>query len=279
MKNYIFLITFIFSYNIYSQRNAENYAVINIGLNGIVGGVGAIINKKDNEKTGKIFLNGFLKGCAAGTLTYSGKLMSGNIGKESNLIFAWPGKITYWAGNSMMENASMNRPLFEQFNINLGVFRVEYNPSKGNLKAKLLPLSTVAIGYVAFKSKFELEKTLVTGELIFSSSRFNNLELDFRGFTLGNIIVLNSQYVNDNSTISHEIIHVFQNSDFNFINTWVTPSLDKNNFFKKTSPYIYYEFNSVLSQGIYWTQHRSGDNYYRNIFEREAATFSDTFSD
>lgn len=279
MKNIIFILTCFLSHQIHSQRNAEDYAIINVGLNGIVGGVGAVINKNEQEKIGKTFVRGFLKGCAAGTVTYSGKLITGNISKESNLIYAWPGKITYWTGNSMMENAAMNRPLFSQFNMNLGIFRMEYNFSNSDFKTKLLPLTTIATGYIATQSKFEIGKSLATGELIFSSNRFTNLDVEYRGFTLGNVVVLNSNYANNYSTVGHEIIHIFQNNDFNFVNTWLSPLLSKSNFFRKTSPYIYYEFNTLLNQGLYWTQQRSEDDYYNNLFESEAATFTHTFRD
>lgn len=277
MKNAIFLLICFSSQNMNCQRNAEDYAFINIGLYGVVTAVGAIINKNEEDKLGKTLLKGFLNGCAAGTLTYSGKLLIGNISKESNLIYAWPGKITYWAGNSMMESAVMNRPIFDQYNINFGVVRLEYKISTSNIKAKLLPLTTIATGYIATQSKFELGKSLATGELIFSSNKFNNLNMDFKGFTVGNIVVLNSVYTNDYSTLSHEMIHVSQNNDFNFTNAWVKPFLNRNTFFKKTSSFIYYEFNTLFNQGLYWTQYKNGNDYYRNIFESEAATFSHTF--
>lgn len=239
-----------------------------------------MINKKGEDKLGKRFLKGFLNGCLGGSLIYSGKLMIGNVGKESNLIYAWPGKLTYWAGNSIMENAAMNRPIFEQYNMNLGIVRLEYNFSSSRIKTKFLPLTTIATAYIASQSKFELKKSLATGELIFSSSKFNDkLDMSFRGFTAGNVVVLESESANNFGTISHEIIHIAQNNDFNFTNAWLIPVLKQNSFFLKTNPFIYYEFNTLLNQGIYWTQYKTGDNYYRNIFESEAATFSKTFPD
>lgn len=279
IKVLLFVIFFSFQ-NINSQRNAQDYAIINIGLNGVVSGVGAIIKKTEEDKLGKVFVKGFLNGCLGGSLIYSGKLMIGNVGKESNLIYGWPGKITYWAGNSIMENAAMNRPIFEQYNINLGVVRLEYKFSSSKIKAKLLPLTIITAGYIASQSKFELNKSLATGELIFSSSNFDKeVYVPYRGFTLGNVVVLGSEFVNNYGTISHEMIHVAQNNDFNFTNAWIMPSLNKNSFFSKTSSYIYYEFNFILSNALYSSQIRNADNYYSNIFESEAATFSNTFKD
>lgn len=279
MKIRLFLLICFLSQSIHGQKRAGDYAIINIGLYGVVSGVGAVINKKDDEKSGKTFLKGFLYGCAAGSLTFSGKMIMGNVSKESSLNYAWPAKVTYWAGNSMMENVAMNRPIFEQFNINMGIIRVEFNTSNSHFKAKLLPLTTIATGYIATQSKFEINKSLATGELIFSSNEFNNLEMNYKGFALGNVVVLNSSFVDSYSTISHEIIHVYQNNDFNFINAWIHPSLNHYNFFKKTSPFIYYEFNTIVNQALYWTQYKSGNDYYQNIFENEAATLSHTFRD
>ncbi|AWA30240.1 hypothetical protein HYN48_09185 [Flavobacterium magnum] len=277
MRHIIFLIVIGIYCEGQAQRNAKDYAFINIGFHSVVAGVGAVINKKEGEKTGRTFIKGLLGGAAGGSLMYSGKLLTGNISKENTLGYAWPGKIIYSAGNSIMENAAMNRPVLSQFHMNIGIVRLGYDFTKSKINAKVLPLTTIITAYIATQSKFEAVKSLCSGEIIFSSNKFNSLDLDFRGFTVGNVVVLHSNYAQNYQTIGHEIIHTFQNNDFNFTNAWILTLADKNNFYRTTSKYLYYEFNTLLNQAAYWLQYRNDDGYYSNVFESEAAAFTHTF--
>ncbi len=56
------IIALFMSHLVPAQDTDTEMALYNIGLGGIVGGIGASLNKKKEESFGKTFLAGFLKG-------------------------------------------------------------------------------------------------------------------------------------------------------------------------------------------------------------------------
>ena len=73
MKNIFFslLIVFIILPNTSeSQNNNTQAALYNVGIGGFFGGIGAIINKKKQEKPMKVFLKGFWQGFVGGYLVW-----------------------------------------------------------------------------------------------------------------------------------------------------------------------------------------------------------------
>jgi outer membrane usher protein FimD/PapC len=77
--------------------------------------------------------------------------------------------------------------------------------------------------YAAVRCDFELKRTLQTGEFIFSGDILS--EYNFNGIALANTIVLNKAQLGSYSTLSHEIIHVYQDYDFNVSNTYLNKPL------------------------------------------------------
>ena len=73
-KLVITFLIILFSSNLtYPQANDTEAMLYNVGFGGISGAVGAMINKKENEKLGKAALKGFLQGSLGGYVTFESK--------------------------------------------------------------------------------------------------------------------------------------------------------------------------------------------------------------
>ena len=108
------------------HKNDFEAGLFNIGFGGIVGGFGAVINKKPNEKTGKVFLKGFYQGALGGYLLFESKRLVGKFGNTGNYNYVWPSKLINFAGVSIIENAAGNRNFWERWHINFGFNRLEF---------------------------------------------------------------------------------------------------------------------------------------------------------
>lgn len=281
VKNILVFLIIIVTSNIFCQNTKLEYGFYNVGLGSVVGGIGAIINKKPNEKTGKVLLKGIYQGALGGAVIYESKLLISNIAEKQSLEYAWYGSLTNSIGNSFIENASLNKNFYEQINFNIGFNRFEIYPTNNfHFKYKIMPISLILLGYVASKSKFEAKISLETGQFVFSSSKFNTLVTDYRAFTIGNVIVYDSRLIGDSSTFSHEMIHVFQYYDYNFVNSLTKKPIDNlfrnSNFYKKASKFIYSDLQAPVLYLLYQSQYKSGSQYYENFYEREAGIYSNT---
>ena len=278
---YLFI---IFQTNAICQNTKQEFGLYNVGLGSIVGGIGAIINKKPDEKTGNVFLKGLWQGALGGAVVYQSKLLVGQIAEKQDFAYAWPASLTNSIGNSIIENACLNKNFYEQINFNVGFNRFEVYPTNNfKLKYKIMPVSLVLLGYVAVQSKFEPEISMKAGQFVFSSSNFRIQNIDnYRGFALGNIICFNPNFVGNNSTFSHEMIHVFQYYEYNFLSKLTKKPIDNmfknSNFYNNASKFIYSDVEGlILLRSLYLAEYKIGSRYYENFFEREAAIYSDTF--
>lgn len=96
----LLIMTFV---NSYTQQNKTEMALYNIGLGSFVGGIGAVINKNPNEKTGKVFLKGFLQGGLGGYLVYESKNFILKIPDNNKLEYAWGAKLINSMGSSIIK--------------------------------------------------------------------------------------------------------------------------------------------------------------------------------
>lgn len=281
MKKIIFLFIFLISFNIQSQNTKFEYGIYNVGLGGFVGGIGALINKSKEEKPLKVFANGFWKGSIGGGMIHLSKLSVGEISNKSDYSYSWLAKVNNSLGTSFVENATLNRPLFSNFHINLlGFNRLEFRTqNQFKVKYKLMPIAFLMSTYVIATSKFEFNKTIATGELVFSRDKISIS--DYRGYTLGTSIVMNNSFINDKHTFSHELIHVYQYYDFNFLNSFINKPLNKftnkSKFFSKLD-FLYYDIQSPFLFGLYSIE-QTKPKYFDNFFEKEAGFYSNTLRD
>lgn len=274
------LITAFLIPDVKAQNTRGEYGIYNTALGSVMGGIGAVINKKTEEKFGKVLLKGMWQGALGGFIVHESKMLIGKLSEEDSFQYSWYSKFVNAAGNSIIENATMNRDFYDQWNINFGFNRLEFHTKdKFRVKYKVMPVSLFLTGYVAFQSKFEWEKTFQTGEMIFSSSGSKLSGIDYAGVTIGTAVVMNSDYVNDKTVYAHEFIHVYQYYDYNFVNSFVNKPVYKltDRWFGKVNQYIYYDFNGVVLNPLYNMEYEEGfDKYYENFFEREAALYSHT---
>tara|TARA_R110000744_G_scaffold256465_1_gene371939 strand:+ start:10484 stop:11341 length:858 start_codon:yes stop_codon:yes gene_type:complete len=278
----ILILSFLFSFqNSLGQDSKWEMAIYNIGLGGIVSGIGAVINKDPNDKLTKSFLKGFSKGAIGGYIVYESKNLIGKIERERKLEYGWAAKIVNSTGTSIIEGASLNNDFLSSWHLNIGFNRFELlTKDKWRVKYRIMPISFILTAYAAIGNKFEISNSLRSGELLFSNSKVSLNSIESRGINYGNVIVYNSSEAEYLATISHEIIHTFQYYDFNFVNTYFKSSFEKwqenSRFFRKSSKFLYYDFNGPFLGLLYQLENIERDNFYDNFFENEAAFWSNT---
>lgn len=276
MKQIISAVTIMICINSYSQQSEFEIGLYNIGLGGFGSAIGAVINKKPNEKKFNVFCNGFLKGSLGGAFVYGSKKMVSQIHIKEKIEYNWPAKILNSLGTSIIENASSNRGFLEQIHINFGFNRLEFYPKENfKVKYKVMPAALVTTFISAIDSKPEWGLMLRSGEVIFSTND-KNLE-SLNGQTLLTSFKVRESEINNYLVLAHEIIHLYQYSDYNFVNPYfnkLTTKINTGNKFIDSN--IYWDFNSIVIGSLYQLENINRSNYYNNFFEYEAAFFSNT---
>lgn len=264
---------FLFSQS-YGQNTKTEMALYNIGLGSVFSGVGALINKKPGERWEKVLLKGMGQGALGGYLIYESKNLIGEINNKQKWEYSWYGKIVNSVGTSIVENASSNRNFWEKWHLNFGFNRLEfYTKDKFQIKYKIMPISLFLTVSTAVGNKFELEKTLQTGEIIFS-----NIGTQSSGRTYGNVLLIEHNSLDDYAVYTHEIIHIYQYYDYNFINTYLDKPYAKwsqqSNTFSKINDIFYIDLNGVILRPLYLLENGNRNCYYDNFFENEAGFYT-----
>jgi len=249
------------------HKNDFEAGLFNIGFGGVIGGIGAVINKKPNEKMGKVFLKGFSQGALGGYLLFESKRLVGKFSETGRYGYVWPSKLVNSAGVSIIENAAANRNFWEQWHINIGFNRLElHTKDKLSLKYRLMPFALYKSIEGMSKGKIDLIESLKIGSLVFNTNSINSSLLNNPfGVTLANSILIRKKGI-----LSHELIHVYQYESFSGFNTYLNKPLKKlstNIKWLQTYHKIFYtDFNYLFFHGLYslYTDHRS------NFFEKEA---------
>ncbi|WP_438967247.1 hypothetical protein [Flavobacterium sp.] len=280
-KLFITIILFLFlTNNSFSQANDTEAFFYNISIGGVFGTIGAIINKKPNEKLDKVILKGFSQGTLGGYLTFESKrvLRLGVENKDWKLI--WAAKLINAGGTSIKDNAAHNEDFWNKWHINIGFNRLEFE-TKNKLKInyKIMPVALVYNTLAFTQAKFDFDTSLKTGEFIFQSGDYRLYESGSRGVTFPGTIILRNN-VNSYNIITHEIIHIYQSNDFSILNTYYIKPLkkieNKSKFFSKINNHIYYDFHYIPLRLFYNLETKSANKYYDNFFEHEAGYFSNT---
>ena len=283
MKTLFFILAFCCSTKTcFSQSQERTVFIYNVGFGSLTSAIGAVINKPKGTNWKKHFVKGFWQGSIGGLINYSSKktLYLNNL--NQNKAFFWPAKILNSAGTSIMQNASLNQPFLENWYLDYGLVRVDFAiHDKEKFKVRLLPAGIYATIAASRLGQFDLENTLVTGQIVFSSKELlrypnGNTEIGY-SFGRGLVFVNNTQvYFNKYKLLTHEIVHQFQYNDNQIFTTWLNPIGQKiksktlKTIFKK---YVYPDLPfSLITYNL--AGHYSYPHYFRNFYEFEAERFS-----
>ncbi len=257
----------------FGTRSRE-FMGLNILVGGVIGGIGSVVHKRDDQTRGNAFLNGFAKGCLGGSLTFAGKYMTYGITKHQNLAYAWPAKIVHAMGSSIMENAARNDKWYSNWAMDMGLIRVDIS-YKLKTMVRLQPVAVVGfVKSISYGYHLEIKNSLKIGTPYFT---YENLWLNTNASTYANSICLNkASYYNipmihpidlktDNSfnCVAHEIIHTMQFREMLSIN---------NIYLKNKNRWIY--FDLPASDILYYINSYNNKQYYSNIYELEAESLS-----
>lgn len=271
---------FLYPCHILGQKTDLEFGLLNMGIGGLIGGVGAVINSKPNDKFVNVLIKGIGKGAIGGYFVFESKRLIRNFDKNGDLIYVWPSKIVNAAGTSIIENASANKAIHESFAIPIGFTRLELFPKENfKLSVRIKPIALIGTIITSTKGDFNWEKSLKTGNFIFITDHIENEKL-IDGFTAGrasfgsSILILDSW--EGESALPHEILHIYQIESFVGINQYLDKPLNKipKSYYQTYSQIFYIDFHILPALGLYNLASQGGKGYSGNIFEKEANYFS-----
>lgn len=267
----------------YAQSNDTQALLYNVSIGGVFGTIGAIINKKPNDKLGKVILKGFSQGSLGGYITFESKRVLRLGAEQEDWKLIWSAKLLNANGTSIKENAAQNIDFWEKWHINIGFNRLELETKdKFRLKYKVMPVALVYNVLAFSQTKFDYKTSLKTGEFIFTSNNYRLYDSGSQGVSFPGLIVLRNDQFNNYNLFSHEIIHLYQSNDFSILNTYYVKPLKKiekkYDFISKVNNYIYYDFHYLPLRLIYNLETKTANSYYGNYFEHEAGYFSNTLN-
>lgn len=249
----------------------------NVAFGSVTSGIGAVLNKAKGTDWKLAFLKGCWQGSIGGALTFAGKQTIYLATKNQNLLYAWPSKLLHAAGTSIVENAALNRPFLQNWNIDFGLARFDFS-FNGTTKPKirLLPMSIHAIMYASKNAYFDPGTTLLTGTISFysKSEYISRKEGDFKGLSYGRAFVF-ADRIHESYVIPHELIHIYQFREYQVFNTWLQPLAKKvrNKSLKKLfERYLYADI--PFFNAFYALEYKKVLNHFRNFYEFEAQRFA-----
>lgn len=252
-KSISFILLFAILYKPIQSQNIEPKIIAyNTLLGGFSGGIGAIINKKKNQKWHKVFAKGSIIGFGGGAICYSGKKFNVLVYQKQNLAYCWLSRAIFSAGNSIVENAAANRDFWSQWHYDFGFVRIEFKTGPYTLMPRFMPSTFGGIAFMAANGNFDYRTTLRSGTLTFRTDNFwfapkliaSTLS---NGFLITDNVKSNKLFY---STYAHEMVHVFQFQELSGCNNFFNPLSDKwkmkSPTFKKISKWVYADINYEL---------------------------------
>jgi hypothetical protein len=251
--------------------------IYNVGFGSLTSGIGAVINKSKGTDWKHAFLKGCWQGGIGGALSFAGKKAAYLITKNQNLLYGWPSKLLHAAGTSIIENAALNEPFLQNWNIDYGPIRFDFSINgQSRPKIRLLPYGLYAIIVASRNAYFDPGTTLLTGNVSFYS-RSEYVQVrggSFKGVSYGRSFVYADRIV-QSYVIPHELIHIYQFREYQVFNTWFKPLTHK--VTNKTIRKIFdrYVFADIpFFSGFYLLEYSKTYNYFRNFYEFEAERFA-----
>ncbi|MEL7146510.1 MAG: hypothetical protein AAFO69_09095 [Bacteroidota bacterium] len=258
------------------KRQRAQLTVFNVGFNGLIGGVGRLINSKGEEVNIRTFAKGFYRGAIGGGISHIALSLSHQIDKQQTIGFAWPVRIINAVGSSIIQNAAENKRFFERVHFNLYLTRFDFYPHENRLQARLFTSSLYGLLVVGNGARFDLSKTLKTGIFYFESDgRFSSSIGSGRATGQVSSIGMRSDLIGQEfyDTYAEEVAHIMQ-YDRKIGGNAMVAQLDKkwkgsSSFYNSLSRYIYLDLNGP----VFWVAYKlEGDR--PNFFETEAVNYA-----
>jgi len=283
----IILPLLILSYEMKAQtyRTQQNQLLAyNIISNGLMGGIGGMINKPKEVKWHKAFLNNFGKGCLGGLVKYSAKRNTRYQANENFNFLALPNRLFFFAGHSMVMNAALNKKVFDTYYLNLYGADIRYQRKDNNkppFHVKLSLMSVVSfVDFTIQKHTFDLYRSLEMGIFYFDMDPDYQLDGVLVDGIAGNNTIGIKKHSNQwtvSNVIPHEIVHVYQVYDFFpitniYYSEYLEKPLSKYGFYTKLQKYMAFDFDAAYFSAAYLFQPVPA--HYKNFFEFEAEHFS-----
>lgn len=265
MKKLVIILLFITSA---AKSQEVKYAVYNTVSSGLIGGVGAGLNKHKGQSFFQAFKKGFVKGCVGGTLNYTSKYMlswQDSYSDNLNWRVFWSSKIVNSVSNTIIYNAANNNDTWlGHYAINVGFLRFSIDH-----KVQIDAISALCMGYIfTTGARLDVERSLIVGTPSFDykwkriykkEGNCTTSHPERYGYALGQNIVTqeNISY----STLKHEIIHTYQRLQYQSI----VP-------IKKYENIGIFHLDVSVFDVLYFSQNKTV-GYKDNIFESESRFF------
>ncbi|SMG42037.1 hypothetical protein SAMN05661096_02855 [Marivirga sericea] len=260
------------------RNQRAQLAAFNIGFNGLIGGVGGLINNNGKKSGFQAFTKGFYQGAIGGAVSHVGLSLTHQVQKQRNISYAWPARLVNAVGSSIIQNAAEGQRMFERMHLNLYITRLEYYPYENKFRGRLFTSSIYGILVVGKNAKLDLKRSLQTGIFYFESNQNFTSSIGTGGAT-GQVssIGMSSDFSDDTfySIYAHEVAHILQFDRMVGANALLY-SFDqnlksKNTIYKKLSKYIYFDLNGPI---FFLAYRGAGPTHNCNFFEQEAENYS-----
>lgn len=258
----------------------------NVALGAVAGGLGALINGEKDSALRR-FARGAGWGAAGGSIAYLGKWQAGEIDERENLAHALPARLLHDVGASVIENAAHDLHPLDRFATTLGVIRVDVRPRSGAVQARLLPVATLAFGYLLLDGTHNLDlgRSLACGGPLFTADEIRppfGESGRFAGYVFfGSVIVRRQDDGVDYDIAAHELVHVAQLNEMARIESAFRAPLDAplraSATYRGLARYVYLDSPALFVLGYYGVSGgvNSSECYFNNWFEREAEAFGE----
>jgi hypothetical protein len=281
---FILVVTLSFQ-TVKSQNLEPRIITYNVLVGGLTGGIGAMINKKKDQKWHKAFIKGFVIGVGGGAVSYTGKKLNNFISQKRELGYGWLSRAVFSAGNSIVENAASNRPFWSRWHYDIGFMRLELETNGPvSFTPRFMPSAFGGIVFMATNGTFDSHTSFKSGTLTFRADKVNyashlSASTASNGFLFVNSLTQGHLFYD---IYAHEMIHAFQFQEFSGINYFFKPLTEKWKLksprFEKASRWIYGDVNFEAMLFNYFIIQKGYMNnpatYCGNYLENEAEFLS-----
>lgn len=241
--------------------------------------MGAVINKKEGQSTGKVILKGLWQGAIGGYVVFEGHRLVREFAETGNFAYVWPSKLVNSAGTSIIENAAGNRDFWERWHLNIGFNRLEVDAKQNfRLRYRIMPAALFSTVYSFSEATLDPELSLRMGTFVFVTPEIASNPHTY-GISRVNTIVI-KEGVKGRVALPHELIHNYQKERLSgFSAFFEKPMAELSEDFSWVRVYsniFHTDFHVFLHSALYYAADPNKEDDYlkRNLFEREAEYFS-----